>query len=542
MRYLRWIWQGMQGIRWNTLWRILVGIAEASLSLQFVWLCRKFIDETIRTGSERDITVMIVWMVLLVVGRVVLGQLYYYMSTVALTRQTNSLRLRVFSRLFARQLYSGQDLHSGDVSSRLSKDIEVVGDATTSLLPRGVVTLFQLLAAFLLMRSMEPRLAWMLVLLTPLVLVFGKLLARPLRKMTLDIREDESRIQMQVQEGMEHNATLRSLGSEPWVTERLGTMQDSLMGHVKRRTRYTVATRAVLAACFSLGFLLAFVYGGLKLRTGAITFGVMTSFLQLVGRIQNPILALLNMIPQLFHTTASIDRLDDLLQLKSEEKSDEPAVPVAAGIAGVRAEAVRFRYADGDTPVLDGFSHDFRPGCKTALMGATGIGKTTLFRLMLALVKPESGRIILYDGAKEYPVSPATRSDFVFVPQGNTLMSGSVRFNLQLACPTATEEEMRHVLHTAAADFVFDLPDGIDTELGERGIGLSEGQAQRIAIARGLLRPGSILLLDEISSSLDEATERELFTRLFAAFPDRTMILISHRPAVSDLCDEVVRL
>ena len=136
----------------------------------------------------------------------------------------------------------------------------------------------------------------------------------------------------------------------------------------------------------------------------------------------------------------------------------------------------------------------------------------------------------------------ATRGEFVFVPQGNTLMSGTVRFNLQLACPDATDAELREVLHTAVADFVFDLPDGLDTELGERGIGLSEGQAQRIAIARGLLRPGSILLLDEISAALDEATERELFSRLFQAYPERTMIFITHRPAVAALCDETIRL
>ena len=149
---------------------------------------------------------------------------------------------------------------------------------------------------------------------------------------------------------------------------------------------------------------------------------------------------------------------------------------------------------------------------------------------------------MLADGQVEVPVSETTRPHFVFVPQGNTLMSGSVRYNLQLARPEATDEEMQKVLHIAMADFVYDLPSGIDTLLGERGIGLSEGQAQRIAIARGLLRPGGILLLDEISSSLDEATEHELFSRLFAAYPEKTMIFITHRPAVSHLCDEVIRL
>lgn len=541
MKYLRWIWNRMDGIKWNTLIRIIAGILRVGCGLLMVWLCRSFIDRTIRTGSTHDIVMMVVFLVLTVVCRVILNQVYYYMSITAHTKQTNRIRLDAFNRLFDRRLYSDKEMHSGDVSSRLSKDIEVVGETTTSLLPRILITLIQLIGAFLLMRSMDRWLAWSLLLLTPLAIVFGKYIARPLRKMTLEIRDRESHIQMQVQEGVEHNAVLRSLGSEQWVAERLDETQDSLMGWVKKRARFTVVTRLVLSLCFGLGYLLAFVWGGLQLRAGAITFGVMTSFLQLVSQIQNPIYTLLNMVPQAIHSTASIDRLEEIFNQEPEKEGGAPETGTGK-ISGIRAESLSFRYATGDQPVFSGFSHDFRPGTKTSLMGPTGIGKTTLFRLMLALIKPDSGRLVIYDEDGEKDVSPDTRHDFVFVPQGNTLMSGSVRFNLQLAKPSATDEELREVLHTAAADFVFDLPEGLDTELGERGIGLSEGQSQRIAIARGLLRPGSILLLDEISASLDEATERELYTRLFNAYPGRTMIFITHRPTVSGLCDETIRI
>ena len=532
----------MRGIRWNTLLRIVVGICQVGLGLLMVWLSRRFIDVTIRTGSDRDVWIMVALLVAVVIGGIALRQLFYYMSTLAMTRQTNLLRLQSFSRLFDRQLFTDRELHSGDVTSRLSKDIDTVGETSTSLIPNAIVTLIQLTGAFLLLHSMDRTLAWALLLLTPLVIVFGKLIARPLRQMTLDIRQEESRIQMQVQEGMEHNATLRSLGSEQWVTDRLDQSQERLMGRVKRRTRFTVFTRIIMASCFGLGYLLCFVWGGLQLRAGAITFGVMTAFLQLVGQIQSPILTLLNMVPQLIHTTASIDRLEELLQTDSESGISSSPQPVFQGVAGVRASDLEFRYPSSDRPVFKEFNHDFQPGSKTALMGPTGVGKTTLFRLLLSLVKPDKGRLILYDGTQEQPVSSTTRPDFVFVPQGNSLLSGTVRFNLLLAQPSATEEDLRQALHTAVADFVFDLPDGLDTELGERGIGLSEGQAQRIAIARGLLRPGSILLLDEISASLDEATERELFSRLFSAFPERTMIFITHRPAVAALCDETIRL
>ena len=278
----------------------------------------------------------------------------------------------------------------------------------------------------------------------------------------------------------------------------------------------------------------------MQLRAGVITFGVMTSFLQLVSQIQQPILQMINMLPQAIHASASIDRLEELEQMEAEE--ERSSGQMISGSLGVSVQDVSFQYADGDREILSHFSYNFHPGSKTALMGITGAGKTTIFRLLLALIKPNEGTMTVYGrGGKEY-ISEKTRSNFVFVPQGNTLMSGTIRYNLQLAKPDATDKEMQQVLHTAMADFVFDLPEGIDTECGERGAGLSEGQAQRIAIARGLLRPGNIMLLDEISASLDEQTEHELYRRLFEAYPQKTMIFITHRTTVCELCNEVIRL
>ena len=530
MKYVWWLWQQSRGIRWNSAVRIVTGILQVGLGLMMVWLSRRFIDETIRTGTADDIIHMIVLLVITVMSGVLLRQLGYWLTTTANIRQVNAMRLRIFSCLFRRQLYTEEELHSGDVTSRMSKDIETVSTITTDTLPQMAITMIQLCGAFLLMRWFDERLAWALLLLTPMALVFGKLIARKLRQMTLDIRQDESRIQMQVQEGMEYNAVLRSLGSEQWVTDRLDSMQQRLRGNVMRRLRFTVVTRVIIGCAFSLGYLLAFVWGGIGLRNGTISFGVMTSFLQLVGMIQHPILQLLNMVPSIIHCTASIDRLKELETTDNAESSSVAGKTSDDTTAGpIRFSDVSFRYAKGDRMVMEHFTHEFKPGSKTAIMGETGIGKTTLFRLLLGFIEPTSGHV-------------DRNAAFCFVPQGNTLMSGTIRYNLQLAKPEATDQELKDVLHTACADFVNELPAGLDTELGERGSGLSEGQSQRIAIARGLLRPGTILLLDEISSALDEATERELFERLFAVYPDRTFLLITHRTLVAELCDEVIRL
>lgn len=548
-KYLFWTWHHAKGIRLNSLIRIFVGIVRVALGLLMVWLCKRFIDVSIRSGSSQDILLMIGLLVGTVVSIIIMRQVYYYMTVSANARQLNTIRLKLYSRLFSRQLFDEQYLHSGDITSRMSKDIETVSDLTTSTFPQMVVTGIQLLGAFLFMRSMDERLAWALLILTPFAIVFGKLISRRLRQMTHDIREDESRIQMQIQEGMEQNAVLRALSSEGWMVGRLDETQQRLKENMLRRARFTVAMRFVFGCVFSLGYIMAFIWGGLQLRNGAITIGVLTSFLQLVSQIQNPILTLINMVPQIIHATASIDRLEELEQNQGggahdyEEQSHAHVHPISMNQpVGLHAEGICFQYATGDRLILDHFTHDFRPGTKTALMGPTGIGKTTIFRLMLALTTPQQGKLSIYDkSSRQIPVDETTRDYFSFVPQGNTLMSGTIRYNLQIAKPDATDEELHDVLHTAAADFVADLPEGIDTELGERGSGLSEGQAQRIAIARGLLRPGPILLLDEISASLDEQTEHLLYTRLFDRYPQKTMIFITHRPSVSELCNNVLR-
>lgn len=562
MNYLSWLWQSIRGVRLNVALRVAVGTLQVSLGLAMVWLSKRFIDDTIKNGSDQDVARMVGLLVLTVVGNVVLRQVYYYLTSVATIRQSNALRLSMFGRLFTRKLYSEKELLSGDVTSRFSKDVELVSEVATAKIPQMMVTAIQLLGAFLMLRWFDPRLAWALVLLTPLALVFGKFVSYRLRKMTLKIREGESRIQMHVQEGVENNAVLRSLGSAPWVSERLDSMQRTLHHDVVRQTRFSVISRLAFGGAFGLGYLLAFVWGGLGLRNGTITFGVMTSFLQLVGQIQGPILSILNNAPRLIHATASIDRLQELqgdgsvngaegsLKGAMGDASDgAKTVPEGSSGLGVRLENVSFRYATADHDAVRNYTHDFKPGSKTAIMGTTGAGKTTLFRLMLGLVEPREGRVLVYStdscgsaSVFEQPVSANTCDYFVYVPQGNTLMSGTVRYNLQLAKPDATEEELRHVLQVACAEFVFDLPHGLDTELGERGMGLSEGQAQRIAVARGLLRPGSVLLLDEISSALDEPTERTLFQRLFDNFKDKTVILVTHRAAVAELCDGEVRL
>ena len=469
MKYLQWLWHNTRGIRGNMLLRILVGIGQVSLALLMVWLCRYFIDVAIKSDSQviiRTVTALI----LVVAGNIALRQLYYYTTIRATAYQATQVRLRIFGHLLRRRIYDDEPLHSGDVTTRLETDVSAISDAVAGTLPQLVVTTVKLTGAFLLLYSMDRQLAWMLLLSTPLLIVMGKLFARRLRTMTHDVRQQDSRIQMLVQEGMEHNAMLRAMESGGWLTGQLDDMQQGLLSKIERRTRFTLVARTVMAACFGFGYLLAFIWGGLQLRDGVITFGVMTAFLQLVAQIQQPILDMLNMVPQLIHASASIDRLEELEQKEAE--GEKLSAHVLAGTPGIRVHDVTFRYPKGTRYILHHFTHHFQPGSRTALMGETGAGKTTLFRMLLSLLKPQEGSIQLYDMHEQTDLSVDTRRNFVFVPQGNTLMSGTIRYNLQLANPQATEEETMTVT----------IPEMSIKRLGLYDINVVNGEDARAAI------------------------------------------------------------
>ena len=294
---------------------------------------------------------------------------------------------------------------------------------------------------------------------------------------------------------------------------------------------------------FALSYLIAFLWSTLRLYHHTLTFGAMTAFLQLVYRIQNPARELTRLAPAFVGVLTAAERLMLLETIPEEVQGiSHPLQPPC----GIRLTHLTYTYpptasSEPTTPVISDLTFHFAPGTSTAIMGATGTGKSTLLRLLLALLKPDSGSVTLYDATGSYEASPLLRCNIVYVPQGNTLMSGTIRDNLLLARPEATDAELREMLLTACAEFIIDLPRQMDTPTTEGGGGLSEGQAQRIAIARALLRSGSIMLFDEATRALDPATEQRLLQNILAN-NKRTVIFITHRHAVVDYCDAVLTL
>ena len=541
---LRQIFRGLRPmirpVRGRILLSVFIGVVRIAASLGFVWICKRLVD--IATGEIEaplplHVGILLGVMLLQLICSVAASAWESYNNV----RTGNELRKDTFARVL-RSTWTGREAYrSGDAVNRLEEDVRVVTDLLCARIPEVVITVVQLVAASVYLLLMAPNLLWVLIVLMVAAVLGSRLYFRKLRALTERIRKQEGEVQQLMQENLQKRLVVLTLIGAERVLTRLGLLQKDVQDQTVKRIGYNAVARGFMIFGFMGGYAAAFLWGVFGIRSGMVTYGMMTAFLQLVGQVQRPIAELSRQVPAFIHASTSVERLMDLQQLEQEAE----AAPVAiAGAPGIRCTDLSYAYPDRtEELILSGFSHDFAPGSMTVIMGPTGAGKSTLSRLVLGLLQPSAGSVELYGEQGTFPAGPALRGNFRYVPQGNSLLSGTIRENLLLARADASEEELRDALHTAVADFVFDLPEGLDTPCGETGSGLSEGQCQRIAIARALLRDGGILILDEATSALDAETEETLLDRLYTRFHgSKTLLFISHRDAISARADSILRI
>ncbi|MCX8128936.1 MAG: ABC transporter ATP-binding protein/permease [Clostridia bacterium] len=453
---------------------------------------------------------------------------------------SNSIRKNLVFHMTQVQWSNFSKYHSGDILTRIISDVSSVTNGIVNSLPGMLALVVQFLAAFITLLVFEPALAILAIILAPSAVLFSRFLGHRLKQLHTAIQETESEYRSFLHEILQNIPVIKAFCVEKEYSIRSGSILSKKFGLIMKRSRIQAAAGSMISLSYWISYFIAFFWGVMNLSKGIATFGTLAAFLQLVEQIQTPFFELSNTLPQFISSISSADRLRELEKLEPE-KVNCPIPPLPS--AGIIAENVCFYY-DQSKPVLKDVSIIINRGEIVGISGASGEGKTTLILMLLSLITPQKGHIYFVDeSGRRIEASADSRAMISYVPQGSSLFSGTIAENLLVGNPAATDTELEAALCSACAwEFIKDLPEGMNTKIGERGLGLSAGQAQRIAIARAMLRNVPVLILDEATSQLDIDTEIRILKSINTLDPSRTCIIISHRPEALRMCHRVVRL
>ncbi|UIR55994.1 ABC transporter ATP-binding protein/permease [Sphingobacterium sp. SRCM116780] len=508
----------------------LIGIV---LSLLFILWSKEAIDFAVHGTSDQMKRTIVLAIVSILVGLL----LHQYAEWLNERTRINML-IDLQNGLIKQQMLSTwqfiKNWHTGDIQVRIHSDCNEIVQMLGYSIPSFFLITIRLFASFGFLWLMDPMLALLILAISPLF-IFTKIYFRKFRKLNQELKKAESNFGHVVQENLRFRSSIRALNLQSLRWKKLENSQSMLVSLKTKVLNFSTLSQSIMRFTMNAGFLITLTWGIYRLHTGEISFGTMSAFLQLVSRIQSPIILLMGFVPAFVRYRTSADRLQEIMEIDIEPEVDAEIIPQPIRID---LEQVRFRY--DDKFVLDKLNISFEAGKPTAIIGSSGKGKTTLIRLLLALLKPDEGDIWIHTATHKIALSNAHRENFAYVPQGDKLFTGTIRENLQIGKIHFTEDQLHEALYTACAEFVYSLPDGLDTEIGESGYGLSEGQAQRIAVARALLRNSSIWLFDEVTSALDPDTSTQMIARLMEAGKDKLLVFVTHDLKLANQCKKTI--
>lgn len=452
---------------------------------------------------------------------------------------TNHIQKNFFKSYCTQDWFDVSHYHSGDVVTRITKDVSSIVAFFTSIAPSVIALVIQLAIAFAVAVNYDKTLGIFGFATLPIIVIISLVFGDKMKKQQREINQKEGQYRAFINESIQNILVIKTFQNEPSKIKRLMKLQGQKFNLIIRKTKIVVYSAAVIDIGYTISSVIAFTWGTYRISQGIITFGMFTAIMQLLSRMQSPIAQLSRLLPQYISSTAAVERCEPFETFDKELCQLKPCkhYPLALGL---KVNHVSFAYNTSKENVIDDLSFDIKPGSKVAIIGKSGVGKTTLLKVIMDLYKPKNGAITAYNSEENHDNSPDFYS---YVPQGNTLFSGTIKSNLLLAKSDASDEEIMLALdHACALDFIRELPLTLDTPLGEQGNGLSEGQLQRICVARSLLRQAPVLLLDEATSALDQKTEAELIHRIYLNYPHKTVIAITHRPAILDFVDYTIEL
>lgn len=530
---IKWLFKYIRRYRLVVFIHIIIGVLATVMSLLSSLAMRKLIDVVTGFQSGQIIGVFIS-LGCLMLGSVVMNAAASRIAAVINIRVLNGIQAEVYDRMIRTDWQELEKFRSGDLINRLNGDVNTIANGVTGFLPNFVTATVQFFGSLIIVLCYDPVMALIALIGAPVYVVASRMLIKRMRDYSQKMKEIGSQVMSFHEDSFRNLSSIKSFGVMDGFRDRLHVMQETYRTAMLDYNRFSVITGLVMSV-IGLGISAGcFVWGVYRLWHYAISYGTMTMFLQLTNMFRAAFSTLIGLVPTLISITTSAGRIMAVIELPEEPGARESAVIPEE--CDVELRDVSFAY-DGAEPVLENIDFSARNGELVALTGASGEGKTTIVRIILGLVSPSKGEAKLVSRDGELTLSAATRKAFAYVPQGNTILAGTIAENLRMVKPDATEKEMQEALRLACADdFVNRLPDGVNSNTGELGHGFSEGQAQRIAVARALMQDAPVLVLDEATSALDEDTERRMLDNIFAEGRIKTCIIITHRPATAGIC------
>ena len=530
-----WVWQYICRYKGTVLIHLLLGILGIVMSLGSS-VASKFLIDAVISFDSGIIGTAAALMLGMRLGNIAMKSITTRIGAVLNIRIQNEIQAEVYNRILKTDWQSLEQFRSGDLLSRISSDTNTVSGGVTGFVPALICDVVQLIGAFLIILQYDVTMALIALVGTPLTILCSSVLMHKMRGHNRQMKEIHADVMSFQQDSFQNITTIKSFGVMDWFGKRMRQVQNTYKDKYLDYSKFSVWTSALMNLLSLLAYIGCFGWGVYRLWLGMITYGEMTMFLQLSGMLGAAFSSIVGLVPSGISITTSAGRVMAIVELSEEKTQAEPGFEEETDFT-MELRTVNFHYASG-APVLKQVDMTARPGELISLTGPSGEGKTTLLRIMLGLISPSEGSAVLVGGSgREYPLCAATRSIFGYVPQGNQMFNGTIAENLKISNPEATEEEMLEALKTACAyDFVMALPEGLNHVIGGRDKRLSEGQAQRLAVARALLKKAPILLLDEATSALDMDTEATLLKNLMESGMVKTCILVTHRPAGKELC------
>jgi ABC-type multidrug transport system fused ATPase/permease subunit len=539
---LKWLFNKAKHIMPYLVMSLILGSFLSVLNVYRAIIIKDLIDAAV----EKELSALIwaaVFFLISIIIDMIISSVTLALSNFSSTKLLNKLQNDMYAHITYSTWKEQSKFHSGEFLTRLNSDAGTVNSFIVNTIPSVISALVLFVTSFYTLLRYEPALAIIALFLTPICIIISRKYSKKYGQLQTENQQNESKYLSHIQESIQNSIIIKTFCMEKSNIETLGSIQQKRINLSLSRSSISIKSNFVINLSAWIGSFLTFLFGAIGIFRGAMSFGTSSALFQLVINLQGPFYTLIGAIPQSTAAAVSIKRIIEIEEMELEKTDDnERTVTSTSGSVGIKFEEVDFSY-NRTTNILEKISFEIMPGETIALMGMSGEGKTTLIRLILALIRVQSGKVYLASENELVEINSQARNLISYVPQGNILFSGTIEDNLRFGNQEAGEQELEEVLLLSCAwEFVNKLENGIKTVIGEKGFGLSEGQVQRLAIARALLRNKPVLILDEVTSALDSETEKQVLENIHNLKRKPTCIIISHRTSAIDICNRVFKL